>query len=109
MTTTYTAYAGDTQQIEIDVGDEAGAPLDLTGAALVYILRSRAGVEVLRKTTGDGITVAGNTATVTIDAGDTATLGSGQAYHELQCTDVAGNVSTLLAGWVTFTRTEIAP
>lgn len=110
MANDYTAYAGDTLEIVVTAQDEDGAALDLTGAALVYILCDRDRVEVLRKSSADGeIIVASNVATVTIDAGDTAALGGAQAYHELQCTDAAGNVSTLLAGYALFKRTEIAP
>jgi hypothetical protein len=53
------------------------------------------------------ITVSGNVATITIGAGETSGLAA--AHHELQATDTAGNVSTLMTGTVTFTPTEIAP
>ena len=109
MTTDYEAYAGDTLQITLTVLDESGAPLDVSSAAMIYIVRDRNNVEVLRKTSAAGtIAASGNIATVLIGAGDTASL-DGQAYHELQATDASGNVSTLLAGWVRFRRTEIEP
>lgn len=108
----YTAFAGNTLRIVVTATDEAGDPLDLAGASLVYSLIGSNGVEVLRKTSADGdVTLAGeivsDTATIFIAAGDTSALAGQRAYHELQCTDAAGNVSTLLAGWVTFRSTGI--
>ncbi len=90
MAEDYTAYAGDTLQIVVEVTDEAGDPLDLTGAALIYVLRSRAtGAEVVRKTSAAGeITVSGDTATIAIDAGDTTALGGGGG---LRCGRVRGD------------------
>lgn len=109
MTTDYEAYAGDTLNITLTVLDESSTPLDVSGAAMIYVVRNRNNAEVLRKTTADGtIAVSGNVATVLIAAGDTAAL-DGQAYHELRATDGSGNVSTLLAGWVRFRHTEIEP
>lgn len=110
MATDFVAYAGDTQQIVVTVTDEAGAALDMTGCALVYVMCDAAGAELLRKTTADGeITIAGNVAAVAIDAGDTTALAGVYVYHEMQITDTLGNVSTLLAGTVTFVRTRITP
>lgn len=110
MTNDYVVFAGDTLQLRVEVDDEAGAALDLAGVEFVYILHDRAGERMLRKTTsGEGITLDGNVATIAIAAGETAELGGATAYHELQATDSNGNVSTLLAGWVAFRRTEIAP
>lgn len=114
----YTAFAGNTLHLRVELVDEAGEPLDVTGAHLVYVLRTPEGVEVVRKTSdASDITVTGDVvndvATISIGAGETTALGGGRAWHELQCTDAAGNVSTLLAGWVTFLKagieTEVEP
>lgn len=103
---TYAAYAGNTLQVRVTVLDETGAALNLTGASLIYILCDSAGAEVLRKTSEAGeITTSGNVATIAIDAGDTD--GLAEAYHELQCTDALGYVSTLLAGMVVFEGVKI--
>ena len=105
----YTAFAGDTLRIEVTVLDEAGEPLELTGASLVYVLVDTSGTEVLRKTSDDEeITINDNMVIIAIEAGDTSALGGERIYHELQLTDAGGNVSTLVAGWVTFEATEIA-
>ena len=108
MATNYAAYAGDTLQVTVTALDEAGAPLSLTGCTLTYIITDADGTTVITKSTADGsITTNANVATIAIDAGETTDLTT--AYHELECVDTDGNVSTLLADTLIFTPTRIEP
>lgn len=108
MNVDYTAYAGDTLSIAVTVTDETGTAWDVTWLTAKYILHNPLVAQtVLTKTSTAGqITLAGNVVTVNIAAGDTAGL-AGTYYHELQLTDIAGQVATVVAGNVQFVQTLI--
>lgn len=66
---------------------DTGGPLNMTGWALTYELKTEADLVVLTKTVGSGIAIAdgdgtGSCAEVTIAAADTSSLAEG-VYHEV--------------------------
>lgn len=94
-------YAGDTKDIIIAVTDAAGAAVNLSGATAKWVLKKNASASnSAYKTTGNGITVVGGVVTVRMNSADTQGL-QGRYYHEAEVTDVSGNVSTILTGYVT--------
>ncbi|RMG96176.1 MAG: hypothetical protein D6706_10635 [Chloroflexi bacterium] len=94
----FTMWSGDSKLIQVMVTDSAGNSVALAGATIEYVIKDSVnGTTRVSKSTSNGITISGNTFTITLDPADTAGL-SGQYYHEAQITDVAGNVSTALVG-----------
>jgi hypothetical protein len=95
-------FSGDSRPLEVTITQENGQPQNLTGWTFRYAVAPALGaVAEMVKTSADGIEVAANpqTGVVTVHRApaDTASL-SGYKYHELQATDPAGNVSTVLHG-----------
>lgn len=95
-------YAGDAAELAIELTDEEGAALDLSGASLSWTLARSPFAEssVLSKTSGDGIAVEGSTATVSLTGAETAGL-LGDYWHQLVVTDAQGNPSTVATGIIT--------
>lgn len=97
-------HSGDTLVATIPITDGDGAPVDLTGASATYRIVSGDNTQVhVTKTESDGLVLAGSTVTLTLSPADTAAL-SGIYYHEMEITDTAGNVSTVLAGTLTIRK-----
>lgn len=100
----YSMASGDSKQLIVTIVDDAGAPVDVTGGTVVYVIADR---EVrVTKTTGDGVVIDESTVTVTLDPADTAAL-AGLYGHEMQVTDVAGHVYTVLTGQVSIAKDVI--
>ena len=91
-------YQGNTKNIHVDVKDvNTGDPIDLTGAAVRFVLASKqSGTVRLSKTVGNGVTVSGNTFTVAIAPTDTATLPVGDYVAQATVTLGNGTVITVL-------------
>jgi hypothetical protein len=106
--------SGDTLPINVTAKDETGAILDLTGAALVYEVST--GEEptqppMLTKTIGSGITVvsaAAGTFTITLTAGETASMVTGNYFHECEVT-ISGAVYTLFQGVIMALDDQVVP
>ena len=96
MATGFTMYSGDTKDVVVDMVDENGASVDVTGAMATYVIySSKTPVVLVTKSVGDGIIVLGSTITILLDPADTADL-SGYYYHELEVTNYVGVVATVL-------------
>lgn len=99
-------YSGDTREITVTVTDKAGAAVDCSSVTIVYALDTAphsGGTPLVSKTTAGGdFTIGGasnHEVTFTLDPADTADL-SGTYYHEMEITNVAGDVATVLEGIV---------
>lgn len=92
-------YAGDTRPIVVDVTDENGAPLDLAGAVIKWGLRRGefSAENLILKTTPD-ISIVDNEITIKLLPTDTLGLKGDNFFHECECTDQSGNVTTLFVG-----------
>lgn len=108
--------AGDDLRIEVTVTDgdsDTDDPKDLTGAAVEFVVApSRGSDPVLTKSTDGDITIvdaAAGRLDIPIDGSDTQGLGGGRSrtYHvELEVTDAADNVATVLEGeWTIYQDT----
>lgn len=95
--------AGDDRTFEIQVTDDAGNPVDITGASATWILATRAGGETLvRKTTTDGITITDpvdGRFEVEVDSEDTEGL-VGAYHHAATVEDAGGDISTTTTGTI---------
>jgi hypothetical protein len=107
--------AGDDLRIEVTVadGDSNNDAKDLTGAAAQFVVAPSRGADpVLTKSTDGDITIVDADAgrlDIPINGSDTQGLGGGRSrtYHvELEVTDAAGNVATVLEGeWTIYQDT----
>lgn len=90
-----TWIAGESQPFQFTITDEAGAAVNLTGAALRWSLaRETGGAPLLTKTQVD-MTLSGSGPHIisfTLAPADTETLGGALYRHELQIIDGAGHV-----------------
>lgn len=107
MTTTHKPlrfYPGDTWEIMVACHGDAGEPLDLTDATIVWTLYSAPGVVALTKTLGAGVEVFGAAANgkalVTVSAVESALLPAGSYFDETRVT-ADGEVSTQAVGAIT--------
>lgn len=92
----FTMVSGDTKVIEVTVDS-----VDLSGASIKWIMH-QFGAEKVRKETPGTITVTdavGGLLQIKLDPTDTASL-VGDYSHEMEVTDAAGNVSTVMSGRV---------
>lgn len=97
---------GDDEILDIVVTDEdTGAPVDLTGAALHFMVKARPRDDdadaLIDLELGSGVTVTnavGGLATVDIAAADTDDLAPGAFWWELQAQDATNRVITLAGG-----------
>lgn len=85
-------FRGEDKQIKIAIVDADDAPLDISGFTLRWTLETDAGVDVIEKTTGNGITVENGSGTndravIAIDAADTESLDPATYRHALWRTD----------------------
>lgn len=94
--------SGDSKVLEIEIGDDDGVSVDVTGANITYAIADRA-IRVTKQTGGQGVTIDGSLVTVTLSPADTAGL-AGVYSHEMEIVDMEGNVSTVLRGQVGIAR-----
>ena len=109
--TTYNiqAMAGDSIAIEVTVVDQDGDAVDLTGAAISYVIKSTAKAatdELLLTTTDGSITVAANVFTVTSEPSDTDLL-EGAYYQECEIILADGRVFTSFTGNIYFSPSGV--
>lgn len=116
-------HRGDDRQITATVVDEAGVVVDITGAAITYVIVTqdadaaepqpkRGATPVVTKTVGSGIVItdAVNGA-IRIDLGSGDTDGQKAPttfYHEIQI-QLGGFATTVMFGNLTIKRDAIAP
>ncbi len=115
-------HRGDDRSITYTVVDEAGAVVDVTAAAIVWVLAAqdtgasgpqpRPGSTLLTKSVGSGVVLVdavNGDIRVDIDSVDTVALRAPNVYyHEVQIT-LAGKVTTIAFGNITLNREIIAP
>ena len=103
-------FAGNTRVVRIAVKGETGAPVDITGGTVKWILaRTMTGAPLVEKATGAGVELvnpAAGTFSVTLDPADTADLEDGVYYHEAEVT-LDGAISTSVSGPVLIERGAI--
>lgn len=101
---------GDERDVVITVYDPSGVLLDLTSAALTWVLMTSEWGEVLvTKTVSAGITISNQTTnkgevTVQLNASDTATLEPRAYAHQLRAAQPAGPPELVTDGEVTLNR-----
>jgi hypothetical protein len=109
-------WSGDSLIIRIRVVDDAGAPIDLSGAVIRYEIAQTAGKTALvSKSSADGAITTGAGAgtndeiVIPILPADTAPLAHRDDgyYHECEVTDVAGNVYTVMAGTISLETDQV--
>lgn len=72
-------HSGEDIQLAFHVTDASGNALDITAASALYKIARRAGAAaLLTKTDADGIGIAGNVATVSLNTADLAVAGTAQ-------------------------------
>jgi hypothetical protein len=94
-----TMTRGDTRQLEVTILDPDGTAWTDPGGATIAVTGKlrRSDTDdnaIFTKTSGDGVTLAANVATVTLEPEDTDTLGNGNSavtvYCDVQITDADG-------------------
>lgn len=106
----FTMYRGDSKILNITVTDGDGVAVDIDDAERVIfaVFGRDEDTPVLTKALGDGVTVAGNIITVTLDAADTDTL-LGNYTFEVEIVDGDGLTSTVIQGTAVFSADLITP
>lgn len=104
MQTNIKLRRGDSRTITIAVVDSAGDPYDLTGLTVWFTAKTKysladASAEI-KKTIADGISVASNVATISIDPDDTNSLPDRDNFlqYDFQIKDGSGGIYTVAAG-----------
>jgi hypothetical protein len=98
------AYRANDMLLRVAVQDDSGAPVDLTGCDLLFILRDRAGKLLASKRRDAGITITdltGGLLEVALTHIDT-TVTDEICWCELAMADVEGHRYTILTGTITF-------
>lgn len=105
----FTMYAGETKTLSVTgiVNVATGALVDFTGATPIKWVMYRAGVLVVSKTLGAGITVAGLGALTIVTGLNSVTGLSGEYEHECRATLSDGTTATLFVGSATFKPTLV--
>jgi hypothetical protein len=108
----FTVTAGDSMTLLFTITDSSTkAAVDLSGAAITWALGITVkATPIVTKTVGSGITItdaANGKLSVALVPTDTAKL-AGRFYHEVQITDVIGDVSTVANGTATINPGLIA-
>lgn len=107
----FETWQGDNDKLSFSLFDGSGAPLDITGATVRWVLFKRPG-DVLTLIEKDNAGIGGITVTnlsgglleVLLLPADTALL-SGNFRHELQVTHVSGDINTVTTGYVCIQKT----
>lgn len=99
-------FSGNTKSITVVVVEEAGEPVNLTGAlAIDWHLKRAPGarLSLVKKSLDDGIMITDAISgefEISLDVQDTLSLG-GTYYHECSIISAVGNRATVLYGYVT--------
>jgi hypothetical protein len=94
-------FAGDTKPIVVNVIDENGVPLDLSGSIIKWGLRrGEFSTENLVLKSTPEIEIDADKITIKLLPEDTKLLSGSNFFHECECTDQLGDVSTLFTGKV---------
>jgi hypothetical protein len=106
-------WAGNDVELDVEVLDDDGSPLDISLSTLRWALTSiydtsRKLIEKDSDGSEPGIIISsGGQVTITIAFGDTAALGGEPYYHELVVEDFSKTRITVLTGSVTVHKTII--
>lgn len=120
---TFAMHRGDSRRITFTVVDEADVAVDVTGAAMTWVLArsdddepsstpAPRGAALVTKAIGTGITltnaVAGEGEVVVDEVDTTGLKAPDDYYHELQV-ELGGETTTVLFGLIQLKRDIIAP
>ncbi|WP_078548636.1 hypothetical protein [Litchfieldia alkalitelluris] len=102
----FTMIAGDTKNITVNVTNDSGTALNLSGATIKWVMKKR-----VTSTENDllktDITIVGDgVIQIKLVPIDTVSL-RGTFYHECEVTDQYGNVSTIFTGNITINPTGV--
>lgn len=95
--------------LRIQVLDQNGEPVPLTGSSLLFVVASQSGKEIIRKSTGDGIEIV-DEAEGRIAIGlthDDSDVSAGVYVVELRLTDIEGARYRAGRGLLTVTKSII--
>ncbi len=110
LDTNFEMVSGDSKDIVVTVLDEQDQVVPITGASVVFILsRTEFSAALVTKTTGAGIVITddvGGVLTVSLVPADTEPL-VGTHYFEIELTDVALRVSTIVVGRIDIRKNVI--
>ena len=101
-------YQHNDQEIVVPITDNKGNEFDLSAItnATYKLLTGNRSKTLLTKQLGSGITLSGNTLTITITKEDSESI-RGTCYHEVSITDPVKGFSTVLNQQIYFEPTEI--
>jgi len=101
-------FAGDTLEMIFTWKDSLGAIIDLTAFTARMDIRSKLSdaLPQLTLTNTSGITLgnADKNLVAVVNATQTTTLGKGSYVYDIELTDTAGKVNTLIAGTITLNQ-----
>jgi hypothetical protein len=96
---TFSVYQGEYWAPAVQVEDDAGVPIDLTGYDARMQVRTGGDALLVELTVGNGkVTISGTTLTLILDETETAALASGSHNYDLFLTSPVGRDTPLLAG-----------
>lgn len=110
-------FSGDTMRVNFTITDAStGSALDLTGATVRWQMSKAKAIgfsatPIITKTEGNGLEITdafGGLILVNLDPEDTEGR-SGNFYHELECIDIDGDVSTAYTGTFIINKALIGP
>lgn len=104
--------AGDTLNLNVTIYDGVtGANKSIANATIKWVLYDEAtDTAALNKTLASGITITNGLlgqCTIALLPANTVSLAPGVYYHEVEVTDEAGNVSTVLTGHITINASRV--
>jgi hypothetical protein len=99
-------YQGDSKTITIPITDtKGGSAITGTGSTAKWVMVDGTGAALITKGTGDitfvSVDGAEDAARFTLVPADTSAIAAGVYKHELEETDIVGNVATVTRGTVT--------
>jgi len=102
---------GQDKSLTVAVVDDAGAAVNIAGAAIAWVLATDlGGTTLVSKSVGSGITITngpGGIFTVSLAEADTDALDNGWYYHEAQVEDTSGNKTYVTTGWINLREHQI--
>jgi hypothetical protein len=92
-------WSGDHKNLNFGVTGSDGAAFILTAASWV-LSEAEDSCSLVKRVSGDGVSISGSTVTVSLSPAHTSGLGGISYYHVLKGGDSASNVSTVAVGTI---------